>query len=207
MLKNYKKIIFAKVLSLGLVMGLLASCGGKEKTAETAEEVTEEVMESTEVEVVEEVMVTAEEAMDTTTTEGTEESTEGAVSGADDFTSFFENGSTDYEGVVFVFGETSTDGKTLSDEAKLMFDKVAAAMIANPNSKIDVRGHTRKVGTAPTNKISSKARALLVQEYLKEKGIDGKRIDTKGKGSSELLEGVADDDMSQKRITMILTQL
>lgn len=208
MLKNYKKITLVKVLGLGLVMGLMTSCGG-EKPAEKMEEVTEEATEAIEnaTEAVEEVVTEgAEEMMDSTSEAATEE-VSSAASGADDFASFFEGDGSGYEGYVFEFGETSTDGKTLSAEAKAMFDKVAEIMIANPNAKIEVRGHTRNVGVEATNKVSSKARALLVQGYLKEKSIDGKRIDTKGKGSSMLLDGAAEDDMSQKRITMVLTQI
>ena len=180
----------------------------KETATEEGAEMIEEVIESTEdaVESSEGAVTEAVEGVESETSEALQDAASTAT-GASDFSSFFENGSTDFSGSVFEFGETSTDGKTLSEEAKTMFNQVAEVMIANPNATIDVRGHTRKVGTELANKASSKVRAILVQSYLKEKGVEGNRIDTKGRGSADLLADTAEDDMAQKRISIVLTAI
>lgn len=58
-------------------------------------------------------------------------------------------------------------------------------MTANPSMKIELRGHTDNQGTIEFNLKLSEDRAKAVADYLVERGIDRRRITTKGYGKSQ----------------------
>ena len=58
-------------------------------------------------------------------------------------------------------------------------------MSGNPGLKIEVVGHTDAIGTVWYNKRLSVKRAKSVVNYLVNKGIDKKRLKTKGTGKSD----------------------
>ena len=62
--------------------------------------------------------------------------------------------------------------------------------------KVKIIGHTDNVGAASSNLILSKNRANSVREYLIEKGIDSKRISSKGLGETK---PIAPNDSDQGR--------
>ena len=55
---------------------------------------------------------------------------------------------------------------------------------ANPEMKIELRGHTDNTGTKEGNRRLSENRAKAVMEYLVERGISAKRLTAKGFGES-----------------------
>jgi outer membrane protein OmpA-like peptidoglycan-associated protein len=57
-------------------------------------------------------------------------------------------------------------------------------LISKPKMIIQISGYTDNVGKAQDNIVLSEARANAVKKYLSDKGIDNKRIITKGYGSS-----------------------
>lgn len=61
-------------------------------------------------------------------------------------------------------------------------------MTKNPDIKVTVTGHTDNVGKASMNLNLSKRRAENIKKMLVEKGIDGNRIQTFGKGETEPIE-------------------
>ena len=61
-------------------------------------------------------------------------------------------------------------------------------MAKNPDIKVTVTGHTDNVGKAAMNLNLSKRRAENIKKMLVEKGIDGNRIQTFGKGETEPIE-------------------
>ena len=61
---------------------------------------------------------------------------------------------------------------------------------------VQIIGHTDNVGTAANNLTLSKNRAAAVSKYLVEKGIDSKRINSKGLGESK---PIATNDTDQGR--------
>ena len=61
-------------------------------------------------------------------------------------------------------------------------------MAKNPDIKVTVTGHTDNVGKAAMNLNLSKRRAENIKKMLVEKGIDGIRIQTFGKGETEPIE-------------------
>ena len=61
-------------------------------------------------------------------------------------------------------------------------DKIAAMLRQNPDTKIEIQGHTDNVGSAEYNQRLSEKRAGTVKNYLVEKGIEKERLFPKGFG-------------------------
>lgn len=76
--------------------------------------------------------------------------------------------------------ETNKATLTAADQATL--DRAAAAMKADPSAHMRLEGYTDSTGTLPKNQTLSQQRAFTVAQYLKEKGIDGKRLTGDGFG-------------------------
>ena len=72
-----------------------------------------------------------------------------------------------------------------SSEAEL--DDLATFLLRNPELKLKIEGHTDIVGDPDKNWKLSEERAYVVANYLVKKGIEAKRIQAKGYGSSRPL--------------------
>jgi len=71
----------------------------------------------------------------------------------------------------------ASGGVTLSQQARSMLDVVLAYMEADPEIKtIELDGHSDNVGDRLTNRELSRQRALVVQAYLVERGIDAEKF-------------------------------
>jgi outer membrane protein OmpA-like peptidoglycan-associated protein len=81
------------------------------------------------------------------------------------------------EGVVFKTG--SAEITPVSEE---ILTKAYNTLEQNPDIEVEIQGHTDNTGKRATNMKLSQARADAVKAYLVGKGIDGKRIATKGFG-------------------------
>ena len=75
------------------------------------------------------------------------------------------------EGAHFAF-----DKADLTEFARDTLGKVAKSLIANPDVKIEVAGHTDWVGTNAYNQKLSRARAMAVRDYLVANGVAADRI-------------------------------
>ena len=69
--------------------------------------------------------------------------------------------------------------------AHAALDQIAKAMIAVPQSKVTVIGHTDSFGTSRNNQSLSAARAKAVVAYIAGKGVEVERMTAVGKGESE----------------------
>jgi outer membrane protein OmpA-like peptidoglycan-associated protein len=69
-------------------------------------------------------------------------------------------------------------------DAALELDKIYKVLKENPAMKIELISHTDTRGDSPKNLILSKKRAKSAMDYIVAKGIDKKRITTKGLGES-----------------------
>jgi OOP family OmpA-OmpF porin len=76
------------------------------------------------------------------------------------------------------------DSDRLSDESKLVLDKLAIAMRANPRARLTVEGHTDAHGTREYNQALSERRARAVKAYLEGEGIEPGRLTAVGVGDS-----------------------
>lgn len=83
-------------------------------------------------------------------------------------------------GVTFETGRSA-----LKPDSYTILDIVAASLIANPDIKIEISGHTDNTGSAATNTRLSQARADAVRAYLASKGVGPERMVAKGYGPSQ----------------------
>ena len=90
------------------------------------------------------------------------------------------------EGVNFDF-----DKATLTPESTELLDRVIDALLARPDIKVEVRGHTDSMGSDSYNEALSDRRANSVMRYLQEGGIPSDRMTARGFGESE---PIADND-------------
>ncbi|HEV8399016.1 MAG TPA: OmpA family protein [Gemmatimonadales bacterium] len=80
-------------------------------------------------------------------------------------------------GVMFEVGKSA-----LKPESYTVLDIVAASLVANPDIRIEIAGHTDNTGSAATNQRLSQSRAEAVQIYLASKGVSTNRMVAKGYG-------------------------
>lgn len=71
-------------------------------------------------------------------------------------------------------------------------NKIVIFLKDNPSINIEIRNHTDARGSAKHNLALSKFRALSIKTYLISKGIDIKRIKTKGMGETQILNHCKD---------------
>lgn len=91
--------------------------------------------------------------------------------------------------------EFETDSSTILSASHSLLDEVVKALKEHPEIQlVEVQGHTDSTGKAAHNMKLSRARAKSVQTYLTEKGIDAKRLKSKGYG---LTKPIADNDTDE----------
>lgn len=77
------------------------------------------------------------------------------------------------------------DSSNLTTPAKANLDKLATVLINNPDTNINIYGHTDSTGTDAYNQGLSERRAAAVKSYLISKGVNSSRMFTMGIGESE----------------------
>jgi outer membrane protein OmpA-like peptidoglycan-associated protein len=82
---------------------------------------------------------------------------------------------------------------TLREESFAALDQVYAVLEANPKMTIEIDSHTDSRGSASFNLKLSQDRAKSAAEYLIAKGIDKKRVKSKGMGETKLLNKCKDN--------------
>ena len=65
-----------------------------------------------------------------------------------------------------------TNATALLPKSRPVLDTIALAILATPNSRWEVQGHTDSIGTAEANRILGRGRAQTVVDYLVSKGVD-----------------------------------
>lgn len=70
------------------------------------------------------------------------------------------------------------DQASLREESKSILQKDAKFMIANPNAKIEIQGHTDERGSEEYNLALGARRAQIVKRFLTALGVDGSRLQT-----------------------------
>jgi OOP family OmpA-OmpF porin len=103
------------------------------------------------------------------------------------------------EGVNFATGKAE-----LTPGSRDVLDRVAASLVANPEIKVEVAGHTDNTGSHPMNVKLSQARADVVRDYLVSKGVAAGRLSAKGYGPDK---PIASNDTPEGRAKNRRTEL
>ncbi len=85
------------------------------------------------------------------------------------------------------------DDATFTSNSYVELNKLEKLLSDNPGMKIEIAGHTDKIGTLQYNTFLSKRRANAVVNYLTGKGIDSRRITAKGYGETKPLASNDDE--------------
>lgn len=91
------------------------------------------------------------------------------------------------EGIVVEFNEKilfGFDRSDLNTSAEGNLDKLVNVLKNNPNTNIEVQGHTDNKGTDSYNMSLSERRANAVASYLRNRGVASSRITTRGYGET-----------------------
>ena len=79
----------------------------------------------------------------------------------------------------------ATNSSTLNTASRASLDKFATSLQNNPDTDVEIFGHTDSTGSDAINNPLSERRAESVYNYLLSKGVGGTRIDSEGYGSSQ----------------------
>jgi OOP family OmpA-OmpF porin len=77
-------------------------------------------------------------------------------------------------------------------------ENIYAFLEENPNAKIELQGHTDNQGDFNLNLKLSRNRALAVKNFMIKKGIDAKRISTRGFGGTRPIESNQTEETRRK---------
>lgn len=75
-----------------------------------------------------------------------------------------------------------TGSSALTEDSYSILDQVAASLVAHPEVRIEISGHTDNTGTRAINTRLSRERALAVKAYLARKQVDPGRMEVVGYG-------------------------
>jgi OmpA-OmpF porin, OOP family len=92
--------------------------------------------------------------------------------------------------------EFETGSARLTAKGKALLDELAATIQEDPDTHIEVQGHTDARGAAEKNMRLSQARAIATLEYLVMKGVAAKRLSARGYGQDH---PIADNDTEEGR--------
>ena len=88
----------------------------------------------------------------------------------------------------------------IGTEAAQALDELVQVMIENPSLKIELSSHTDVRGTESYNQQLSQKRAQSAVAYMVTRGINQKRLTSKGYGESKLLNNCLDEfDCSEEQ--------
>ena len=90
----------------------------------------------------------------------------------------------------------------LKPESSTELDNIVELLKENPTLKIQISGHTDNVGKPADNLKLSNNRAAAVINYLVSKGIDAKRLSSKGWGETKpLADNTSEEGRAENRRT------
>ncbi len=97
-----------------------------------------------------------------------------------------------------------TGKSTLRPKSYATLNNLVELMKAKPNLIIEISGHTDSIGSAESNLRLSSDRAKSVKNYIVNKGVSEKRIQTKGYGDTQpIAPNHTEEGRQQNRRTMV----
>ena len=112
----------------------------------------------------------------------------------------------DKDGFIALHGILFDTGKgTIKPESEPLLAEIVKLLTENPELRLSVEGHTDNVGKPKDNQVLSQKRADSVKKYLTGKGIDAKRLETKGWGDSKPVGDNRTEDgrASNRRVELV----
>ncbi|RZI85686.1 MAG: OmpA family protein [Rubrivivax sp.] len=93
-------------------------------------------------------------------------------------------------------------------ELRTVLEQFAAGLKSQPNTLVNIVGHTDSTGSSATNEPLSRDRAQSVKSFLVDRGVGGSRIDTQGRGEREPIadNGSADGRARNRRVEIFLRE-
>ena len=102
-----------------------------------------------------------------------------------------------------------TNESTIKSESHSILNDVAATLRRQPElRKIRIDGHTDAFGSDQHNEALALARAQAVRDFLIRAGIDGRRLEARGQGESNVVGDGRSDSNAQlsRRVEFIILQ-
>lgn len=105
------------------------------------------------------------------------------------------------DGFLALYGILFDTGKdTIKPESEPLLAEIVSLLTNNASLKLSVEGHTDNVGNPKANQTLSQKRAESVKKWLAGKGVDGKRLETKGWGDTKpVADNRSEDGRSKNR--------
>jgi outer membrane protein OmpA-like peptidoglycan-associated protein len=96
----------------------------------------------------------------------------------------------------------ATSRAEIDNKSLLILDEFAKYLIEHPNISIEIAGHTDNVGNDDANLALSMERSYEVMKYLVSKGVEGKRLTSKGYGETKpMADNATEEGRAQNRRT------
>ena len=105
-------------------------------------------------------------------------------------------------GVLFATGNSD-----LQTAAREKLAKISGIVLAHPDLKLEVEGHTDSVGNDASNQTLSERRAQGVRDYLVSQGVLADTIVSRGLGSTRPIapNDTAEGRQSNRRVELVVT--
>lgn len=96
----------------------------------------------------------------------------------------------------------ATSRAEIDNKSLLILDEFAKYLIEHPSISIEIAGHTDNVGNDDANLALSMERSYEVMKYLVSKGVEGKRLTSKGYGETKpMADNATEEGRAQNRRT------
>ena len=112
------------------------------------------------------------------------------------------SGRLDIYGISFATGQAA-----LTPASDAVLSDMLAVLVANPDWRLRIEGHTDNVGDRAANMTLSAARAAAVAAWLAGKGVDAARLSIAGLGDTQpVAENTTEDGRARNRRVVLIKQ-
>lgn len=96
----------------------------------------------------------------------------------------------------------------IKPELRSVLEQFATGLKSQPNTLVNIVGHTDSTGSNAVNEPLSRERAQSVKSFLMDRGVGGSRVETQGRGAREPIadNGSADGRSRNRRVEIFLRE-